>query len=97
MNKNGMGPQNSGPLTGRGMGNCNKNFNSNADNAGYIGRGMGRSKGRGCGMGTGGGKVLGRRNGMEHGRNAQGMQAESVLMMRIEVLEAEIQALKGNK
>ncbi|MBF9018207.1 MULTISPECIES: DUF5320 family protein [unclassified Oceanispirochaeta] len=83
MNKNGMGPQNSGPLTGRGMGNCNKDSLSNTTNAGFAGRGMGRGNGMGRGMGR--------------GMAVQGMQAESALMMRIEALEAEIQALKGNK
>lgn len=76
MNKNGMGPENLGPLTGRGMGKCNKDFNSDIDNVRFNGRGFGRRKGMGRG---------------------NGMLAESALMMRIESLEAEIKALKGNK
>lgn len=43
--RDGTGPAGFGPMTGRGMGNCN-NYSS-------IGYGMGRRLGRGCGWGYG--------------------------------------------
>ena len=43
--RDGTGPAGFGPMTGRGMGNCN--------NYSAVGYGMGRRAGRGCGWGNG--------------------------------------------
>lgn len=43
-NLDGKGPQGKGPMTGRGMGNCEEAEKENAN----IGRGAGRGMGRPC-------------------------------------------------
>ena len=52
------GPQGAGPLTGRGLGNCNKDVQPTSRGCG-LGRGLGR--GQGCGLGRGNNNGLGRR------------------------------------
>lgn len=54
-NRNGSGPNGNGPMTGRGMGNCNSDQDF-AGNNNYCGRGFGRGMGNGRrngGMGNG--------------------------------------------
>ena len=51
----GTGPTGNGPMTGRGMGNCNPNSSA------YVGRGAGIRGGRG-GRGMGRGQGMGWRN-----------------------------------
>lgn len=62
MNGNKMGPNNQGPRTGRGMGNCPTQDNTRSENEVEYqnpirGMGFGRNRGMGFGMG------FGRRNG----------------------------------
>ena len=62
-NYNGMGPNNEGPMSGRGAGPCNPaNTNKNIaiPTAPYLPRGVGRGQG-GPGRGLGLGRGLGRR------------------------------------
>ncbi len=61
--RDGSGPNGSGPLTGRGMGNCNPDQDY-VDDYGYRGRSFGRGRGFGRGMGRGFG---GMRNGYRRG------------------------------
>lgn len=53
----GTGPQGMGPMSGRGMGNCNPQNSTNNQNSPMFGRGMGFGRrgsfGRGCGRGFG--------------------------------------------
>ncbi|MBF0252723.1 MAG: DUF5320 family protein [Candidatus Omnitrophica bacterium] len=59
---NGKGPQNEGPRTGRGLGNCSaetKDMNENEASAPLYGRGRG-GRPRGCGNGHCGQKGFGR-------------------------------------
>ena len=56
-NRNGMGPMNQGPLTGRGLGNC-----TTSNNIGKVG----------LGIGAGLGMVLGCRRGLGRGRGNRG-------------------------
>ena len=53
---NGMGPENRGPMTGRGLGNCSGN---NTQSPMPYGRGMGYARGAGRGFGRGGGRGYG--------------------------------------
>lgn len=46
---NGLGPNNQGPITGRGLGNCN----GGSVNRSFFGKGRGFGAGRGCGIGYG--------------------------------------------
>jgi len=69
MNRDGKGPQDKGPLTGRGMGFCAKKTNETEEIGMAPGRGMGRGQGRGQGRGIekGSGKGLGRSGGTGRG------------------------------
>lgn len=62
-NRNGMGPMNQGPLTGRGLGNC-----GTGSNIGKIGLGIGA----GLGMAWGCRRGLGRGRGVRGGGLGQG-------------------------
>jgi len=55
---NGMGPENRGPMTGRGLGNCSGN-NPPGPMARGRGFGMGYARGAGRGFGRGGGRGYG--------------------------------------
>jgi len=53
-NRNGLGPDNEGAMTGRGLGNCNTD-NKTADKVGQaVGVGMALGRGLGRGMAQGG-------------------------------------------
>ncbi len=82
-NRNQRGPQGQGPMTGRGLGHCNGNENTEnrADvapagggrgrglgNRRGLGQGQGQGQGRGGGLGRGKGQGLGRGQGRGPGR-----------------------------
>ncbi|MDC7239723.1 MAG: DUF5320 domain-containing protein [Spirochaetales bacterium] len=97
MNRNGMGPENMGPMTGRGMGSCKKNgADVNAQGSFGTGRrgayGRGRGAGRGCGRGFGGPGGFGR--GMSFGGQSVEGEDVSALLGKIKELESQIKELK---
>jgi hypothetical protein len=63
MRGNGRGPEEKGPMTGRGLGKCTRAIETDeTDRIGLVGpRGPARGLGRGIGRGSGG--RFGRRNG----------------------------------
>jgi Family of unknown function (DUF5320) len=77
--RNGTGPTGEGPLTGRGLGNCNPKTNTE-DNQDInnqdlprgrglgLGNGRGPGRGMGRGLGQGGGRGMGRGQGGGRGR-----------------------------
>ena len=72
-NFNGMGPNEAGAMTGRGLGRCNGGRSFDNAVAGIRGMGRGEGHGRGCGRGNGGGSRgncgnRGMGNGMGMGR-----------------------------
>ncbi len=77
-NRNQRGPQEMGPMTGRGMGRCGGQNNTETQTEtgrGRGGRGMGKGRGQGGGMGNGqgqgrgqGGQGMGRGFGQGQGR-----------------------------
>lgn len=95
---NQRGPMNEGPMTGRNRGTCTgaavdpgQGFADSANARGY-GRGMGRGRGnRGC-------QALGRE--MAYGRRTppaptQGSVNQDTLQNRVNMLEAELSAIKN--
>ncbi len=78
MRGNGRGPDEKGPMTGRGLGNCTRDIETEeTDRIGFIGprgparglgRGFGGGPGRRFGRGNGAGGGLGRGMGLGRGR-----------------------------
>ncbi len=61
MRGNGRGPEEKGPMTGRGLGNCTRSVESNEpDRIDFIGP-RGPARGLGRGFGSGPGRGMGRR------------------------------------
>ncbi len=66
-NRNGLGPNNKGPMTGRGLGTCKSEVKDRRDNiSGFMARGFGGRGSRGRGFFEGQGRGMGRRNGGRH-------------------------------
>ena len=61
--RNGTGPEGKGPMTGRGMGNCNTNKDISETNNNFVGLGRRRQGGLGQGLGRGFGSKIGRSRG----------------------------------
>ncbi len=92
-----MGPENRGPMTGRGMGRCSTGLDDFSAQGGTFGRGFG-ARGRGRGACRGAGKGYGRGSGQGSGQGfGQKGEDVSVLYSKIEVLESELKTLKENR
>lgn len=95
--RDGTGPMGEGPMTGRGMGPCNPNYNPETDRPYGNGRGMGRGRGMGYrnapyGAGRGMGRGYGR--GMGPGFGWGPMAFDMVPGAAYRELEARIAALE---
>lgn len=101
-NRNGMGPMNAGPLTGRGLGHCSTGNNN--VNIGKVGLGIGAGLGMAWGCMNGmKGRGL-RMSGSGRGRWFQALQGQSAfgqtddqdaLRQYKEQLESEIEAINN--
>ena len=91
---NGTGPNGQGPMTGRGMGNCNTTENVNT--ARPFGAGLGRGFGRGMGRGRGRGFGLGRGFGNQAPLPARIPNDDRIAEMesQISMLQQEISTLR---
>ncbi len=96
--RDGTGPMNQGPMTGRGLGNCDdgETVNSGFGMGRGLGRGMGCSNGRGINRGRSRGKGL----GMGFGYKNAGMDKEylteqkSMLKKTLDAIEKQLENLK---
>lgn len=93
-NRNGMGPNNNGPLTGRGMGNCNNGLNKIGKVGLGLGAGLGMAWGcrnqlRGRGFGVNRGRGLGAQ-GFFQGQSTNLGDSKESLEAYKEQLEQEI-------
>lgn len=94
--RNGTGPNGTGPMMGRGMGNCNGSVDTEKVNGFGFGRGTGSGRrfGNGCGFGPG----FGRGNGMGNGRfestPVDPEQEKKILTMQVAQYRTELDGSK---
>lgn len=88
---NRRGPENQGPMTGRGRGVCTGGAGYTGYDSG-IGPGFGRGRGRRWFQGGFGGRGLGRRTFTPEGPD--GPKSADVLKQRAEWLESELAAIR---
>lgn len=100
--RDGTGPMGEGPMTGRGMGPCNPNYNPAMDRGYGYGRGMGRGRGMGyrntpygAGYGAGYGRGMGYGRGYSRGYGWAPMDYDMVPGEAYRDLEARIAALEA--
>lgn len=92
------GPMGNGPMSGRGMGNCNRPATDQGTNQ-QQGRGLGRGQGRGLGQGGGQGRGLGQGAGQGRGLGRQNLTSsvdeKKQLQQQAENLQAELNSIKN--
>ncbi len=101
--RNGTGPNGNGPLTGRGLGNCNTNV-QRSDREEFFnrdfGRGNGMGRGGGFGFGRGGGRGFGRGGGRGFGLGANRGNyyntPEITPQQEVNVLKEEITSMQND-
>ena len=89
---NQRGPMNEGPMTGRRQGTCVGGVDTGAQGSAFttMGYGQGRGMGRRRGQGPGGGQGYGRMSTV-----SPPSTTEESLKLRIQTLEAELDAIKN--